>query len=448
MKTTIFAMLLMQSLCLTAQTPRQDAADTISAVWTLDRCIEYAMTHATDIRKKRVEADNARQDRGAAMGGFMPSVSASVGAQFSWGRNVDPETNTYNTITTFNNSYSVGGSLTLFDGAQTWNAFRKARLNVRRSDNALAIARDEKAIEVMEKYVDVVYNEASLRIAEDKLNDSRALLEKTRRMEELGEKGYPDVAQIEAQVAEDEYDVEHLRTAAEKAMVELEKTMGIPPGSQSSSSPRWGVSLAGIEGIDDPTYTPLQEAGGLGSWLLLASEYNLASARLDHKIACGRLWPSISIGGGISTGYYKNLSSDALGTSFSRQMKDNLGEYVYASLTIPLFNFSAIKNVKKARNNIRLAEIEREETRLNVNSDYRQALIDRDGYIKEVALMERKVTSDSIAHHLNTRKYEEGMLSTFDLHTSAQTLHNSRVRLLQTRLMVEIKKRLVEYYCD
>ena len=189
MKTTIFAMLLMQSLCLTAQTPRQDAADTISAVWTLDRCIEYAMTHATDIRKKRVEADNARQGRGAAMGGFMPSVSASVGAQFSWGRNVDPETNTYNTITTFNNSYSVGGSLTLFDGAQTWNAFRKARLNVRRSDNALAIARDEKAIEVMEKYVDVVYNEASLRIAEDKLNDSRALLEKTRRMAELGEKG-------------------------------------------------------------------------------------------------------------------------------------------------------------------------------------------------------------------------------------------------------------------
>ena len=148
----------------------------------------------------------------------------------------------------------------------------------------------------------------------------------------------------------------------------------------------------------------------------------------------------------MNTSYYKNLSAGVAGTSFSQQMKDNLGEYVYASLSIPLFNFSAIKNVKKARNNIRLAEIEREETRLNVNSDYRQALIDRDGYIKEVALMERKVASDSIAHHLNTRKYEEGMLSTFDLHTSAQTLHDSRVRLLQTKLMAEIKKRLVKYY--
>ena len=208
---------LMFASSLMAQTVEKNVVQPDTSIWTLDRCIDYAMTHATDIRKKVVEADNARQDRGAALGGFMPSVSANVGAQFSWGRNVDPETNTYNTITTFNNSYSVGGSLTLFDGAQTWNAFRKARLAVRRSDNDLAIAKDEKAIEVMERYVDAVYNEAALRIAEDKLADSRSLLEKTRRMEELGEKSYPDVAQIEAQVADDEYQVEHQRTTMEKA---------------------------------------------------------------------------------------------------------------------------------------------------------------------------------------------------------------------------------------
>ena len=62
--------------------------------------------------------------------------------------------------------------------------------------------------------------------------------------------------------------------------------------------------------------------------------------------------------------------------------------------------------------------------------------------------MERKGASAFIADHVNTRKDEEGMLSTFDLHTSAQTLHNSRVRLLQTKLMAEIKKRLVKYYED
>ena len=413
------------------------AATTTKAqkVWTLDDCIDYAMQHSAAVLKNRAAAYNARQDRGAAVGGFLPSLSANVGAQFSWGRNVDPETNTYNTITTFSNGYSVGGSLTLFDGMQTWNEFRKAQIAVRQSDNALALARDEKAIEVMERYVDAIYNEAATALAEQKLDDSRSLLEKTKRMEELGEKSFPDVAQLEAQVADDEYSLEHQRTAEAKAMVELKRVMGMELGENVLLDSKLTLRARGLEG-----------GLGLGEMRQLRAEFGVASARLDYKIATGKLMPSITFGGGVSTSYYKNLSAGVVGTSFSQQMKDNLGEYVYASLSIPLFNFSAYKRVKKARNNIALAEIERNETLLNVNSDYRQAVLDRDGYIKEVGLMERKVASDSIAHHLNTRKYEEGLLSTFDLHTSAQTLHNSRVRLLQTRLMAEIKKRLVEYY--
>ena len=413
------------------------AATTTKAqkVWTLDDCIDYAMQHSAAVLKNTVAADNARQDRGAAVGGFLPSLLANVGAQFSWGRNVDPETNTYNTITTFSNGYSVGGSLTLFDGMQTWNEFRKAQIAVRQSDNALALARDEKAIEVMERYVDAVYNEAATALAEQKLDDSRSLLEKTKRMEELGEKSFPDVAQLEAQVADDEYSLEHQRTAEAKAMVELKRVMGMELGENVLLDSELTLRARGLEG-----------GLGFGEMRQLGAEFGVASARLDYKIATGKLMPSLTFGGGVSTSYYKNLSAGVVGTSFSQQMKDNLGEYVYASLSIPLFNFSAYKRVKKARNNIALAEIERNETLLNVNSDYRQAVLDRDGYIKEVGLMERKVASDSIAHHLNTRKYEEGLLSTFDLHTSAQTLHNSRVRLLQTRLMAEIKKRLVEYY--
>ena len=38
------------------------------------------------------------------------------------------------------------------------------------------------------------------------------------------------------------------------------------------------------------------------------------------------------------------------------------------------------------------------------------------------------------------------MLSTFELHTSGQTLIESRIRLLQMRLLFVIKQRLVDYY--
>ncbi|MGM9697687.1 MAG: hypothetical protein ACI3Y0_03465, partial [Prevotella sp.] len=50
------------------------AATTTKAqkVWTLDDCIDYAMQHSAAVLKSRVAVDNARQERGVALGGFMP----------------------------------------------------------------------------------------------------------------------------------------------------------------------------------------------------------------------------------------------------------------------------------------------------------------------------------------------------------------------------------------
>ena len=79
-KTTMITLMLIHWSSMWAQTSVQTGGD----VWTLDQCITYAMTHATDIRLKKVEADNAREEVGAAAGGFMPSLSAGVGTQLSW----------------------------------------------------------------------------------------------------------------------------------------------------------------------------------------------------------------------------------------------------------------------------------------------------------------------------------------------------------------------------
>ena len=49
-------------------------------MWTMDDCIDYALQHSAKVMKSRVEADNARQDQGAAMAGFMPTVAGSGGS--------------------------------------------------------------------------------------------------------------------------------------------------------------------------------------------------------------------------------------------------------------------------------------------------------------------------------------------------------------------------------
>ena len=179
---------------------------------------------------------------------------------------------------------------------------------------------------------------------------------------------------------------------------------------------------------------------------LKSAEYEVERARYDYKIAKGRLLPSLSLGGGISTNYYKNLSQKGQYDGFASQFRNNQGEYLALTLSIPIYNSDRWHSVKKARNDWQLAQVNLEETRRKLHDQIAQAVMDAEGYAKELHQMQKKVTSDSLAYHMSSRKFEEGMLSTFDLHTAAQTLLESRIKELQMQMLLIIKQRLVAYY--
>ena len=179
---------------------------------------------------------------------------------------------------------------------------------------------------------------------------------------------------------------------------------------------------------------------------LKSAEYEVERARYDYKIAKGRLLPSLSLGGGISTNYYKNLSQKGQYDGFASQFHNNQGEYLALTLSIPIYNSDRWHNVKKARNDWQLAQVNLEETRRKLHDQIAQAVMDAEGYAKELHQMQKKVASDSLAYHMSSRKFDEGMLSTFDLHTAAQTLLESRIKELQMQMLLIIKQRLVGYY--
>ena len=196
----------------------------------MNRCIQYAVEHNNGVRKQRLEVRQSKVDERTARLDLLPTVSAQTTAQYAWGRNINPETNTYNTITTFNNYYSIGAEVPLFDGGRTWNAFQQARLARAKSMTVLQKTADDKAIAVMAKFVEAVYSQQSIGLARRKLADSQALLRKTRAMFDLGEKSRPDVAQMESQVAEDDYNLLHQQNAASLALMALKAEMNFPVG--------------------------------------------------------------------------------------------------------------------------------------------------------------------------------------------------------------------------
>ena len=419
------------------------AAGASAQSWSLDDCMKYAVEHATEVKREVVNARQRKQDYQHAVAGFLPTVSGGVQGQYAWGRNIDPETNTYNNVTTFNNYYQLYAELNVFDGFATINALKQAKLSRDYSATAMQKIQDDRAIDVMQKYVDAAYAEASIQIASEKLNESKRMLAKMKRLYELGEKGRPDVVQMESQVAEDEYNLTHQENVAKQSLLALKSAMNFPVDGELKLELKSGNKGAPASGANYETiYQGFQNI----SPDLKSAEYEVERARYDYKIAKGRLLPSLSLGGGISTNYYKNLSQKGQYDGFASQFRNNQGEYLALTLSIPIYNSDRWHSVKKARNDWQLAQVNLEETRRKLHDQIAQAVMDAEGYAKELHQMQKKVASDSLAYHMSSRKFEEGMLSTFDLHTAAQTLLESRIKELQMQMLLIIKQRLVGYY--
>lgn len=410
--------------------------------WELDSCMAYAVEHATDVKREVVNARQRKQDYQKAVTDFLPSVAGGVQGQYAWGRNIDPETNTYNHVTTFNNYYQLYASLNVFDGFATINAFKQAKLARAYSTTAMQKVRDDKAIDVMQKFVDAAYAEASIQIASDKLAESKRLLGKMQRLYELGEKGRPDVVQMESQVAEDEYNLTHQKHVAQQCLLTLKSAMNFPVEEELRLVTNGKQVNESFPINHETVYQNFLNA----SPDVKSAEYEVEKTRYDYKIAKGRLLPSLSLSGGISTNFYRNLSQGGQYEGFASQFRNNRGEYLALTLSIPIYDNVAWHSVKKARNDWQLAQVNLEETKRKLHDHIAQAVMDAEGYAKELYQMNKKVASDSLAYYMSSRKFEEGMLSTFDLHTAAQTLLESRIKQLQMQMLLVIKQRLVDYY--
>ena len=404
--------------------------------WTVQQCMQYAVEHNHVVKRAELELDNYKAAKVTAVGSFLPSVSGSTGVQYNFGRAIDPETNGYTDVSTFYNGYSLSASLPVFDGFNRLNALKAAKASVLMGHNALREQQDQTALATLQAFANAAYYEGMVRMAEEKVEEATLLLKQTQVMEEVGRKSAADVAQVESQKAEADYELTRQQNLYASALLELKKEMAFPINDSLTPNP-----IPTRE--EDRITTPLSSRKGVGGEAV--AYYQMQVSKYEWRQARAALLPSLSLSAGLSTTYYKTLHSQT--SSFSSQFKNNMGEYVGATLSIPVFNrLQTVTKIRRARNNYRIACEAYEQKQIELEKLSREAWQDWQGYIKQTAQMEKKVVADSLAYQLTRRQYEEGLSTAIDLHTTSTQLLQSRATLLQCQLMAMVKHELVRYY--
>lgn len=413
-------------------------------VLSLHDCMEYAVSNSTRMRIQAADRkDEQWQRRQAIMRVFTPSVEAQTYAYNQYGRNLDPETNTYNNVTTFHNGYSVSAGITLFDGFQSVNNMRMATTAAKMGLSKEQQTQDEICLATMEAYYNVIYYTELESVLKGQVETAQTARDKAVRQEELGQKGHADVLQMESELAQKQYQLITAGNQKNDAIITLKDVMFWPIEDELSIE---------IE-VSEPVLTIAQasELSSSAKAFLPDAEIalmNVRQAKLDLKSARGAYSPTLGLYGGWSTTYYTYPGrADYTPMPFGDQFKNNGGEYIQLSLSIPIFDqFRRRTTLNMKKNALVRAEAEFDQKMRDIENEVVRAVSDRDGAQAAFHQADRLAEVQKEAFQLSTKQFETGLISAIEYQTASQTFLNAMAERMNSLLKLRIKDAVVRYY--
>ena len=181
---------------------------------------------------------------------------------------------------------------------------------------------------------------------------------------------------------------------------------------------------------------------------VVLAEGTMKNARLALKTARWQLLPRLSLYGGWSSSFFTYPGMEGyVPTPYFEQLKNNGGEYVQLSLSIPIFDrLSKHSNIARKKNAYDRAQADYEQTLQTVEAEVRRAIADRDGSADALRQADTRAELQQEAFALNTKRFEQGLISSIEYQTASNNYLNALAEQLNARLQYFIKNSVVNYY--
>ncbi len=421
------------------------AQDTVTM--DLKACMRYAVEHSTKMRIAQADNLDAQIDRrDAILAAFTPTIEGSTYAYSNFGRSIDPETNTYIRTTSFHNGYSLSAGINLFNGFQAVN-----NLKITKTAQLMGLTKEQQTedqicLATMEAYCNVLYYTEMQKALQAQVATAEKAVQLATRQEQLGQKSHADVVQMQSDLAERQYQLTTCRNNLNNAIITLKDVM-FWPIEKPLKIDDFAVGLS-HRGSRTDEISQMVEFAKTNMPAVILAEGTMKNARLALKTARWQLLPRLSLYGGWSSSYFTYPGMEGyVPTPYFEQMKNNGGEYVQLSLSIPIFDrLSKHSNIAKRKNAYDRAQADYEQALQTVEAEVRRAIADRDGSADALRQADTRAELQQEAFTLNTKRFEQGLISSIEYQTASNNYLNALAEQLNARLQYFIKNSVVNYY--
>ena len=405
----------------------------------LDECIRLAWKQNPSIRNSAINIKEARTDYAAAIGTFLPRIVANAETGKRFGRSINPDTNGYTEKTFEEGTIGLDMTLSLFEGFSRINQVRFRKINRERSKWELKDRQNELAYQVTDAYYKLVLERKLLNLALEQSRLSERYLKQTETFVELGLKSVSDLQEVKARREGDIYRYQSRANSCRLSLLHLEQLMNFQSGDTLVIQDTI-VELNKLPLLSLPSTETLyrQSLEVLPAMRMISLKQK--AARKEYAMAGGAFSPSVYAR--FTVGSFTN------NTAFSaRQLRDNIGKYIGIGISFPLLSgFERFTNQRKLKLNLYRLKNEEELEKQQLYTEIEQTLLSlRAGYTEHQQVLQQ-LSAETLVLKESERKWEEGLISVFQLMEARNRFISAKAELVRVRLQVEMMMKLEKYY--
>lgn len=415
--------------------------------WTLNDCIEYALEKNIQLQQDKISLEESDVDVKTAKATLFPSLSFNTGHNVT-NRPYQENSSTVNgteiissnSKTTYSGNYGLNAQWTVWNGNKHINTIKQKKMS--REIAGLTVAQTENSLQeqIAQVFIQILYADESVKINENTLQVSRATYERGVELFNEGSISKADLAQLEAQVGNDQYQLVTAESSLRDYKLQLKQLLELD-GTEE-------MDLVLPTLTDEHVLQPLPGQTDIYQQALASrpeiqsSKLNIESSKLDISVAKAGYYPTISLS--ASAGSTTNSASE---NGWGKQMKYGWNNMIGINLSIPIFDNRQNKSaVQKARLQYSSSQLDLINKQKELYKNIESLWLDATNAQQQYDAAESKLKSSRISFDMVNEQFNLGMKNTVELLTEKNNLLSAQQQRIQAKYMAILDRTLLNFY--
>ncbi len=447
--------------------------------WSLEKCINYAIQNSLSVEQANLAISQASLTKRQAIWAQAPSLNGSFRHGFNFGRSVDLTTYSLTDQTTHSSSIGLNLNQPIFQGFQIRNTIKQSKIDLEASMKDAEQAKNDVALSVAQGYLSILLAQENREVLKEQAKVTIAQYEQTKKLITAGVLAENSRYDLEAQMARDEENIVIAQNTVDLAYVNLKVLMNVDVSKEISIEPI--TELLVPEALELASLDEVYEEALANQPNIVATRLRERSAELAVKIAKGGLWPTVSLYVGANTNFnsaarffdvsqtgidsfsaagsvtstgepvtiyepiYTRIQGDVV--PYFVQLGGNITGNLGINISIPIFNGLRTRiGIQRAELGIRTAKLATTQLETTLKSSIQRSITDIKAAEKRLAAATKTVESTRLSVANTRKRYDLGVVNSFELTSVQNTLIASESNLLQAKYDYLFKLKILDYY--